>query len=76
MDWNARIERMAYLISASGSDRGDAAVSGYVRLAASEFSLERSEAERLVSESLAYLDLREAEPDPASEASRLGIGFS
>lgn len=76
MDGNARIERMAYLISASGSDRSEDAVSGYVRLAMSEFRLERGEAEGLVSDSLAYLDLREAEPDPASEASRLGIGFS
>lgn len=76
MDWNARIERMAYLISASGSERGDEAVEGYVRLARSEFGSDRQEAILLVSESLAYLDLREAEPDPASEASRLGIGFS
>lgn len=76
MDANERIERMAYLISASGSDRSEGAVAGYVRLAQSELSAAAGEAERLVSDALAYLDLREAEPDPGKEASRLGIGFS
>ncbi len=76
MDGNERIERMAYLISASGSDRSDGAIGGYVRLAQSELNAPAGEAEQLVSDALAYLDLREAEPDPGKEASRLGIGFS
>lgn len=76
MDANERIERMAYLISASGSDRSGAALDGYVRLAQSELSATAGDAEQLVSDALAYLDLREAEPDPEKEASRLGIGFS
>lgn len=76
MDANERIERMAYLISASGSDRGEDAVAGYRRLAQSELRAGEKEAEQLVADALAYLDLREAEPDPGSEASRLGIGFS
>lgn len=76
MDGNERIERMAYLISASGSERTAEAVDGYVRLAQSELKAGPGEAGRLVADALAYLDLREAEPDPASEASRLGIGFS
>ena len=76
MDENERVERMAYLISASGSDRSGAALDGYVRLAQSEMRAPAAEAEKLVADALAYLDLREAEPDPGKEASRLGIGFS
>ena len=76
MDRDARIERMAYLISASGGERGEGAVEGYVRLARSELGADPGEARSLVSDALAYLDLREADPDPGSEASRLGIGFS